>query len=157
MTEMPDDLQTLPTMPYDKRPDALPLDIEECRTALWICRGNVSRAASLLKVEPSRLRRFVAASPRLTEEQKEAQQQLVDIAEDVAYEALTDDADPGRRDQMARYVMTNLGRTRGYGNVMGGVNINLPKGNFNIQWADGSSLSAESEANGDAGKVIEHG
>lgn len=153
MSELPTDLIPLPTMPYDTRPVALPLDVEECRTALWLCRGNVTKAAERLKVSPNRLRNFIRNSPRLVEEQREAQQQLVDIAEDVAYEALTDEADPGRRDQMARYIMTNLGRDRGYGNGNSGVTLNLPKGRVNIQWADGSSLSAESRDE----KVIEHG
>lgn len=131
----------------------MPLDIEECRTALWLRRGNISEAAKRLKVSPNRLRTFVKKSPRLMEEVEEARQQLVDIAEDVAYDALTDEADPGRRDQMARFVMSNLGKDRGYGTGAGGVNINLPKGRVNIQWADGSSLSAQSEPEA---KVIEH-
>lgn len=154
MAELPTDLIALPTMPYDERPVALPLDVEECRTALWISRGNVTKAAEKLKISPGRLRRFIKNSPRLVEEQREAQEQLVDIAEDVAYEALTDEEDAGRRDQMARYVMTNLGRDRGYSNGSGGVQLNLPKGKINIQWADGSSLSASSEPEP---KVIEHG
>lgn len=123
------------------RPSELPLDVEECRTAIWQCRGNVSHAASLLKVVPSRLRKFVEKSPRLQDEIREAQQQLVDIAEDVAYEALTDPDDAGRRDQMARFVMSNLGKDRGYGTAKG-VTINNPNGPVVIQWADGSSLSA---------------
>lgn len=154
MSELPQDLIPLPTMPYDERPAALPLDVEECRTALWLSRGNISEAAKRLKIPASRLRTFVKKSARLTEEVDEARQQLVDIAEDVAYDALTDEADPGRRDQMARFIMGNLGRERGYGTGAGGVNINLPKGRINIQWADGSSLSAQSEP---GAKVIEHG
>lgn len=140
-------------MPYDERPVALPLDVEECRTALWLCRGNISEAAKRLKITPSRLRTYVKNSPRLSAEVEEARQQLVDIAEDVAYDALTDEADPGRRDQMARFVMSNLGKDRGYGSGNSGVTLNLPKGRVNIQWADGSSLSAETSDE----KVIEHG
>jgi hypothetical protein len=55
MTE-PTDLMPLPTMPYDERPMSLPLDVEECRTALWRVRGNVTEAAKLIKVHPNRLR-----------------------------------------------------------------------------------------------------
>lgn len=156
MSQMPENLHPLPTMPYDTRPVELPLDVEECRTAIWQCRGNISLAAQLLKVKPARLRRFVATSPRLMEEVKEAQEQLLDIAEDVAYEALTDDEDAGRRDQMARFVMSNLGKNRGYGTGSGNkVDINLPKGKVKIEWADGSSLSVDSGSE-DSGKVIEH-
>jgi len=152
MNGIPSDLMPLPTAPYDERPASLPLDVEECRTALWMHRGNVSLAARQLKVSPNRLRRFVENSPRLLDEQKEAREQLLDLSEDVAYEALTDEQDAGRRDQMARYVMTNLGKNRGYTSGGSGVNINLPKGNLIIQWGDGSSLNAETPQE----KVIDH-
>lgn len=140
---LPTDLVPLPTMPYDERPEALPLDVEECRTALWMVRGNISEAAKVLKISSLRLRNFVKGSKRLTEEQKEMQAVLLDTAEDVAYEALTDEDDKGRRDAMARFVMTNLGGDRGYGSGGGkGVNINLPnKGNFTIAWDDGTELT----------------
>lgn len=143
-------------MPYDARPVELPLDVEECRTAIWQCRGNVSMAARILKVKPARLRKFVATSPRLIEEVREAQEQLVDTAEDIAYEALTDPEDAGRRDQMARFVMSNLGRNRGYGTGGNSVSVNLPKGKVKIEWADGSSLNVQSGEDEPAGKVIEH-
>jgi hypothetical protein len=131
-------------MPYSERPSELPLDIEECRTALWKSRGNISTAAAVLKVTPQRLRSFVKNSPRLLAEQEEAREQLVDKAEDVAYAALDDASDPSRQDQMARYVMTNLGRSRGYSSGGSGVSLNLPKGNLIISWADGTPLN-ESE------------
>lgn len=149
---MPADLIPLPTMPFSERPSELPLDIEECRTALWLHRGNITEAAKRLKTSSSRLRAFIKGSPRLSAEVEEARQQLVDTAEDVAYEALTDEADPGRRDQMARFVMSNLGKDRGYGSGGSGVTLNLPKGRVQIQWADGSSLSADTTPE----KVIEH-
>lgn len=142
MDGLPTDLVPLPTMPYDKRPDALPLDIEECRTAIWLERGNITLAADRLKVRSSRLRAFVKNSPRLQEECDEAREQLQDIAEDIAYEALTDAGDSGRRDSMARFVMGSLGKTRGFGQSGGNININGPKGPITIKWGDGTTLSA---------------
>lgn len=142
---LPADLRPLPTMPYDQRPAELPLDIEECRTALWKCRGNITKAAELLKTTSSRLRIFIAKSPYLSSEQKEANEQLVDIAEDVVYDALTDGEDPGRRDTMARFVLTGLGKNRGHGSGGGGVSINLPKGPIQISWGDGSSIVDQSK------------
>jgi hypothetical protein len=139
---LPDDLVPLPTAPYSERPVSLPLDVEECRTAIWRCRGNVSEAAGLLKVTPGRLRSFVRASPRLSAEVAEAREQLVDIAEDVAYDALTTADDPGRRESMARFVLGSLGKSRGYGSASGGnVTINNAKGPIVIGWADGSDFS----------------
>ena len=150
--DIPTDLVPLPTMPYDERPEALPLDIEECRTALWMMRGNISEAAKILKISSLRLRNFVKASKRLTEEQKEMQEVLLDKAEEVVADALESE-DPTRKDAMARFVITKLGSNRGYAeaNGKGGVNINLPnKGNFSISWDDGSQIS------GPPAKTIEH-
>jgi hypothetical protein len=137
---LPADLRPLPTMPYSERPIELPLDVEECRTAIWKCRGNVSSAADLLKIPSSRLRTFISKSPYLSAEQKEANERLVDIAEDVVYDALTDNDDPSRRDTMARFVLTGLGKNRGHGSGGGGVSINLPKGPIQISWGDGSDI-----------------
>jgi hypothetical protein len=128
-------------MPYDERPVELPLDIEECRTALWMSSGNVTKAAALLKVPSLRLRNFIKKSPYLTEESKEALDRLVDKAEVVIEEALEDADDPNRRDTMARFVASNLGRHRGYGTGTTGVTLNLPKGPMVISWGDGSSIT----------------
>jgi hypothetical protein len=136
-------------MPYTIRPVELPLDVEECRTAIWRCRGNISKAAELIKVPSARLRKFVAKSPFLTEEVKEASEQLVDLAEDIVHEALTDAGDAGRRDTMARFVLTGIGKSRGHGSAGAGVSINLPKGPINISWGDGTSVVNEQ-------KTIEH-
>lgn len=145
-SSLPGDLVPLPTSPWDQRPTELPLDVEECRTALWRCRGNITEAAKLLKIESGRLRRFIDKSPYLTEERQEALEQLVDIAEDNVYDALTDTTDPGRKDSMTRYVLTARGGDRGWGSASKGskVNINLPKGSFQISWEDGSSISGNS-------------
>lgn len=138
-------------MPYSERPSSLPLDIEECRTAIWKQRGNISNAAAMLKISASRLRTFIKNSPRLSAEVEEAREQLKDIAEDIVYEALTDGEDAGRRDTMARFVLTGPGKDRGYGSGGGNVTINAPKGTINISWADGTSFSGGEEA-----KVIDH-
>lgn len=155
MSSYPDNLVPIPTQPWDERPDALPLDREESRTALWRCRGNVSNAAKLLKVPPSRFRKFVKASPYLTRECEEAREQLADIAEDIVYEALTDDQDKGRQDSMARYVLDRHGRSRGYGaGGTGKVSINGPVGSVTICWADGSQMGNDNYTESNI-KVIE--
>lgn len=139
-------------MPYDQRPDSLPLDVDECRTAIWMVRGNVTKAAEIMKVPSSRLRNFVKGSKFLSAEVREAQEQLLDIAEDVAYDALIDSEDKSRQDQMARFIMTNLGKDRGYGQGSGksGVNVNLPgKGRMMIAWDDGTAVTG-------GGNTIEH-
>lgn len=157
MSDIPTDLVPLPTMPYDERPVALPLDIEECRTALWRVRGNVTQAANLLKVPASRLRKFISNSPRLVAEVNEAREQLKDIAEDNVFEALTDEQDPGRRDQMSRFVLSTIGRDRGFASG-GGVSVKNSKGGtVVIQWADGSSVvgNASEDRRGEDAKVVQ--
>lgn len=151
----PDDLVPLPTMPYEERPLSLPLDIEECRTALWRCNGNVSDAALLLKVRSDRLRKFVKNSPYLSAQLQEAQETLKDIAESNVRDALMDQDDPGRRDAMTRFVLTNLGADRGYGqkgNNKGSIQI----GDMKISWGDGSDIAAPLEEDNDvSGPVLD--
>lgn len=151
MTSLPQDLVPLPTMPWDSRPDSLPLDIEECRTAIWQSRGNITDAAKRLKISSMRLRRFVASSPYLSAEVGEAREQLIDIAEDVVYDALTDKEDTGRQDAMARFVLTGPGKHRGYGTGAPKVTINNQKGGqISLAWGDGTEFRP------DEPKVIEH-
>ena len=102
---IPTDLVPLPTMPYDKRPVEIPLDVEECRTAIWKAKGNISRASEYLKVPSTRLRNFVEKSPYLKRELRESLEIHVDRAEEIVDEALNDEEDKSRRDQMARFVL----------------------------------------------------
>lgn len=142
--DLPSDLVPLPTSPWDERPAEIPLDIEECRTALWLERGNISAAAYRLRITSKRLRAFVRNSKYLTAELEEASEQLVDKAEAIAYEALTDESDPGRQDSMARFIMSGKGRSRGHGtgnSKAPGVNINLGGGRLSIQWENGESIN----------------
>jgi hypothetical protein len=132
-------------MPYSERPPELPLDVEECRTAIWMASGNISEAATLLKITSIRLRNFVKKSPYLTAEMQEAADRVVDIAEANVLDALTDELDPSRRDTMSRFVLTNIGKHRGWGTSAGNVNIkNSTGGTIVVQWADGTSFGQQS-------------
>lgn len=148
---IPSDLVPLSTFPWDVRPAELPLVVEEVRTALWRCRGNVSKAAELLKISSVRLRGFVDKSEYLQRERDEAKEQLLDQAEDNVYEALTDHQDPGRKDSMTRYVLSQLGQGRGYGTKTGGINIPVDgaKGRLTITWDDGAPISGNDDTPGD--------
>jgi hypothetical protein len=153
MQHFPSDLVPLSTMPWDARPDDLRLDIEECRTALWSCNGNISQAATMLKVTSIRLRRFVDQSPRLSAELQEARELLMDLSEQNVADALQDTDDKMRRDNMSKFVLTNLGAKRGYGPKGAGITLN-PQGKsgaFTISWGDGSSIAADNQGN-----TIEH-
>ena len=143
---IPDDLVALPTMPYNERPLELPLDVEECRTSIWMANGNVTEAAKLLKTTSIRLRAFIKKSPYLTMEMQEAADRLVDIAESNVYDALTDEQDPSRRDTMSRFVLTNIGKAKGWGTGQGNqVNVkNSAGGTIIVQWADGTTFTDKS-------------
>lgn len=155
MSRLPTDLVPIPTQPWDCRPDDLPLDIEECRTALWMCEGNITAAAALLKVDSRRLRSFVNSSKYLSDQAQEAREQLCDLAEGVVRDALQDEQDKSRRDTMARYVLTNLGSSRGYG-AKGGKNltINNQGGNISISWADNTQINSGDDAKVVDGEVV---
>lgn len=155
---IPSDLVALPSMPYSERPLELPLDIEECRTAIWMSSGNITDAAAILKTTSNRLRNFVSKSAYLTAEVREAAERLVDIAEKNVKEALLDSEDPSRRDTMSRFVLNNLGGGRGWGTgSKGGPTIkNAPGGTILVQWADGSTFNPEGETiEGEATDVTE--
>ena len=153
---IPSDLVALPTMPYNERPTELPLDVEECRTAIWMASGNVSEAAKLLKTSSIRLRNFVKKSPYLSAELQESADRLVDIAESNVLDALTDELDPSRRDTMSRFVLTNIGKAKGWGSgATGSVNIkNSAGGTIVVQWADGTQLGSNEDDRTIEGEVL---
>lgn len=149
MSEIPDNLTTLPTMPYPERPDDLPLDIEECRTALWLCKGNITDAAAMLKVRSSRLRSFVKASPYLQRETEEATERLKDKAMKVIAEGLDDD---NERYTMARFVAKELGAVG-----QKAVAKEMPAGRIVFEWSDGTSFDpnrARSDATVIEGELV---
>jgi hypothetical protein len=150
---VPNDLQPIPTQPWDERPASLPLEEEEVRTALWLNRGNISQSAALLKVTSARLRNYVNAKPRLLAEQKEARERLLDQAESVAAEALFDPADAGRRDGMAKFLLNSaLGKLRGLGTGGSGPVVNVRNiGPMIIEWSDGKEIHEST----DDGVIIE--
>lgn len=154
MSDVPDDLVALPTMPYSERPAELPLDTEECRTAIWMASGNISEAAKLLKITSIRLRNFVKKSPYLSAEMQEAADRMVDIAEQNVLNALTDESDPSRRDTMSRFVLSNIGKHRGWGTGGSSLNVkNTAGGTIIVQWADGTTFG-EKEPKEIEGEVV---
>jgi hypothetical protein len=133
-------------MPYSQRPVELPLDVEECRTAIWYARGNITQAASILKVPSARLRNFVVKSQYLSREVEEATEQLIDRAEVIVSEALDDEDDKSRQDQMAKFVLSSSkAKKRGWG---AGSNPSLSvkntgSGTMIVGWADGTQFKPD--------------
>jgi len=118
--------------------------------------GNVTEAAIILKITSIRLRAFIKKSPYLSAEMQEAADRLVDIAETNVKDALTDELDPSRRDTMSRFVLTNLGKHRGWGNTnSGGITVkNSAAGTIIVQWGDGTQIGQDPKEV--EGRVIEN-
>lgn len=153
---IPSDLVPLPTMPYDRRPVEIPLDVEECRTAIWKAKGNISRASEYLKIPSTRLRNFVEKSPYLKRELRESLEIHVDRAEEIVDEALNDEEDKSRRDQMARFVLgSQVARQRGWGNgqAQPGMKIDNKGGMIVVQWADGTKFDGQTVE----GEIVDSG
>jgi hypothetical protein len=110
---LPDDLVVPYGRPIRKLGDGEPLTARDVRSTLWLCAGDVRKAAERLGVLPARVRAFVRNSPWVREELDEARERILDKAEEVLYEALFSD-DPKRRDSAARYILTKsqMGRSR---------------------------------------------
>jgi hypothetical protein len=65
LSEHDQEFLPLPFYPWTERPSTLPLDADECATAIHLAHGDLPAAASLLKVPIVRLNRSLRASPRL--------------------------------------------------------------------------------------------
>jgi hypothetical protein len=65
MNEMDEEFLPLPNYTWDQRPSIMPLDVEECATALYLVGGVLEDAAERLRIHPLRLVRFIARHKRL--------------------------------------------------------------------------------------------
>jgi hypothetical protein len=61
----PDEFVQLPYFGWDTRPETVPLDVEECATAIYLAKGDIRAAAARLKVTVAKLNRMVRRYPRL--------------------------------------------------------------------------------------------
>ena len=59
------EFEPLAFFPWDSRPETVPLDDDECATAIYIANGDINAAAALLKVAPTLLKRSIRRSSRL--------------------------------------------------------------------------------------------
>lgn len=101
----------LAPMPYGAGPD----DLEAVRTALWLNFGNVGLAAKALSAPAGELARVVERSPELKSDRDAARRMLVDRAEAVVVEQLSDERNTDRRDEASKFVLTTLGKALGWG------------------------------------------
>jgi hypothetical protein len=60
-----DEFVPLPWYNWDARPDTVPLDLDECATALYLANGDIKAAAARLKITVAQLNRCIRKWPRL--------------------------------------------------------------------------------------------
>jgi hypothetical protein len=87
----------LPYFPWDQRPSTVPLDQDECATALHLSQGHLAKAAFLLRVPLFRLNRMLKHSPRLQRVFSESAELIVARAFGKYIDAL--DAEDARRQE----------------------------------------------------------
>jgi len=87
----------LPYYPWSERPITVPLDQDECATALHLAHGSLPAAANLLKVPLVRLARMLRSSPRLQRVLDEAYQLTLAKAVSIPIETLFDPNADARR------------------------------------------------------------
>ena len=105
---MPPDLAPLPYGATDEDEDAV-------RTALYLNYGNVGLAARSLGCLPGALARKIEMVPSLKADREAARRMIVDQSEAVVVTELLDETQPERQSEAARFVLTSLGKSLGWG------------------------------------------
>jgi len=101
----------LAPLPYGAGAD----DDEAIRTSLYLNYGNVGLAARALGCLPGDLARRIEMLPSLKADREAARRMIVDQSEAVVIEQLLDEDSPDRRDEAAKFVLTSLGKSLGWG------------------------------------------
>jgi hypothetical protein len=158
VSEHDQEFAPLPYFPWDERPSTLPLDQDECATALHLSQGHLPRAASLLKVPLIRLNRMLKHSPRLQRVFSESAELIVARAFSKYIDAL--DAEDARRQEwgatkimQSRAAMGHLFSPAPPANTASNIAVNAEARTVTFRWADGQSLSTPEI---DPSTLVEH-
>lgn len=95
----------LPFYPWEERPDTVPLELEECETAIHLAQGHLPKAAELLKTALYKLNRMIVRHPRLQHIYTEAAQNLAHRAAGEIIDAL-DSPNDRRREWAATKILS---------------------------------------------------
>lgn len=93
-------------------PEDQPLDFDRALQAIWEAKGNLKTAARLMGTDVARLGYLVSKDEELGQARAKAADLVIDRAEHNVIAAL-DDPDDGL--EVAKWVLTNAGRSRGWG------------------------------------------
>lgn len=103
-------LQPLPKK--TRWPEGTPLPIALAESALWHAKGSIHHAATLLGTDAARLGYLISKTPDLQETRRKASDLMLDRAEQTLIAALDD---PDQAVDTAKWMLTNGGRSRGWG------------------------------------------
>jgi hypothetical protein len=120
-------------------------DDEAIRTSLYANFGNVGLAASQLGATPGQLARRIEMLPSLKADRDAARRMIVDAAEAVIIEQLLDADQPDRRDDSARFVLTSLGKSVGWGAQA----TSAAAAGFSLSDGSGRQLTVKWQTDGD--------
>lgn len=134
---LPPDLRPLPIAPDSD-------DDEAIRTALYLNFGNVGLAARALGRRPGELARQIELFPSLRADREAARRMIVDQSEQVVIEQLLDENDIERRDDAAKFVLTSLGRTLGWGQT-----AQASQAGFSLSDGSGRTLQVKWQSDGE--------
>jgi hypothetical protein len=131
-------------MPWDKRPSHVPLDADECATALYLTEGELIPAAAKLKCEPLKLVRAIARSPRL----QRLQAELASLLNDKVWREYRNafDSEDDRRREWAASKVSNTRQFQSHPLAPANAMAALPGPSASatriiISWDDGSDGS----------------
>jgi hypothetical protein len=96
----------LPFYPFNERPASMPLDPDECATAIHIAKGDIPAAAALLKVPEFKLNRQIRHHPRLVRVRDEALEIVHNRAASEYIQALDSPSDRRREWAAAKILAT---------------------------------------------------
>ena len=121
-------------------PEEDPLDQVEARRALIEAKGNVTKAAEAMGIEPERLRAYVKAIPALRRTVEEIVEQGVDASIGILFEGLNDQGSFLTRFYCAKeFLRSEAGRRRGFGpQIPGSIEIR-PQGGptaITLKWIE---------------------
>jgi hypothetical protein len=136
----------LPFYPWTQRPDTLPLDPDECATAIHIAKGDVPAAAALLKVPEFRLNRLIRRTPGLQHVLSEANELTTHRAASEYIRALDDPSDRRREWAASKIMASCAAQSHPFAPAPAGsttasnVTINQDNKEITIHWGNAPTL-----------------
>ena len=138
----------LPFYPFTERPATLPLDPDECATAIHIARGDLPKASDLLKVPQFKLEREVRRHPNLARILNEELQIAVSKSRSELLTALESPNDRRREWAASKILASRIAQSDPFAPAPAGsttannVTINQDNKEITIHWGEAPAAPA---------------